>query len=240
MAKNKHLTDHDRLEIEHDIRHHVSFRQIATHLNKSHTTISREIFNRRVASNKGAVGRPINRCIMRRNCDKRHLCMDMPDCTKRCSTCKYCNSVCPDFKEEVCEKLSKPPYVCNGCAEEYKCVLRKQYYLHNPAQTNYKNILVESRSGANITENELLSLDSLISPLVKAGQSVHHILVNNPNRFDIHDKTVYRYIAGGLLKAKNGDMPRVCILKPRFHKPVLVRLRERYSKQTRHLQNTCQ
>jgi len=220
MAKNKHLTDLDRIEIEHSIRHKVSLSKIAAKLLKHHSTISREVMARRVASNKGAVGRIINRCVMRRNCDKRQLCMDMPDCTKRCSTCTHCNSVCPDFKEEVCEKLSKPPYVCNGCAEEYKCVLRKQYYLHNPAQTNYKDILVESRSGANITENELLSLDSLISPLVRAGQSVHHILVNNPNRFDIHDKTVYRYIAGGLLKAKNGDMPRICMLKPRSRKPV--------------------
>ncbi len=220
MADNKHLTDSNRIEIEHSIRHKVSFRKIATNLFKHHSTISREVIARRVASTKGAVGRIINRCIMRSNCHLRQLCVNMPDCTRRCSTCKHCNSVCPDFKEEVCEKLSKPPYVCNGCEEEHKCVLRKQYYLHNLAQTNYKKILVESRSGANITENELLSLDSLISPLVKAGQSVHHILVNNPNRFDIHDKTVYRYIAGGLLKAKNGDMPRVCMLKPRSRKSV--------------------
>lgn len=220
MAKNKHLTDHDRLEIEHLIRHKVSFRQIAAKIGKHHSTLSREILNRRVVSNKGAAGRISNRCIMRMTCQKRQLCMDMPDCTKRCSTCKYCNTVCPDFREEICLKLSKPPYVCNGCAEESKCVLRKQYYLHNPAQTNYRNILVESRSGANITEDELLSLDAMISPLVKGGQSVHHILVNNPDRFDIHEKTVYRYIARGLLRAKNGDMPRVCMLKPRSRKPV--------------------
>lgn len=220
MAKNKHLSDHDRLEIEHGIRHHMSFRQIAANLDKHHTTISREVFSRCVVSDKGAVGRITNRCVMRMNCQKRQICMNLPDCTKRCALCKYCNTVCPDFKEEVCLKLSEPPYVCNGCNEESKCILRKMYYVHNLAQTNYKKILIEVRSGANITENELLSLDALISPMVKAGQSVHHILVNNPNCFDINEKTVYRYIAGGLLKAKNGDMPRVCMLKPRSRKPV--------------------
>jgi IS30 family transposase len=220
MSKNTHLTDRDRLQIEHSIRHQESFRQIAKTIGKYHTTISREVLNRRVVSNKGATGRLSNRCIMRAECQKRYLCLNMQDCTRRCTKCKYCNTVCPDFNEEVCPKLSKPPYVCNGCKQEYRCILRKQYYLHNPAQTNYRKTLVESRSGANITENELLSIDALISPLVKNGQSVHHILVNNPDRFDIHEKTVYRYIAGGLLKAKNGDMPRVCMLKPRSSKPV--------------------
>ena len=81
-------------------------------------------------------------------------------------------------------------------------------------------MLVEPRTGANLTEGERLALDELISPLVKAGQSVHHILVNNPDRFDLHEKTIYRYIADGLLHAKNGDMPRVCMLKPRARKPV--------------------
>ena len=33
-------------------------------------------------------------------------------------------------------------------------------------------------------------------------------------------KTIYRYVAGSLLAAKNGDMPRVCMLKPRARKPV--------------------
>jgi transposase, IS30 family len=220
MAKHTHLTDHDRLEIEHGIRHHASFRQIAAKVKKHHTTISREVLNRRVESSKGAVGRVTNRCVSRKDCLRRQLCIDKPDCTQRCSACRHCNTACPDFLEEACLKLSAPPYVCNGCGDESKCVLRKQYYLHNPAQADYRAKLAGARSGANITEGELFSLDALISPLVKGGQSVHHILVNNPDRFDLHEKTVYRYISGGLLSAKDGDMPRVCMLKPRSRKPV--------------------
>jgi IS30 family transposase len=99
-------------------------------------------------------------------------------------------------------------------------VLRKKYYLHANAHANYREILVEAREGANITEDELLELDKLVSPLVRHGQSVHHIMVNNPDHFAINEKTLYRYIAGGLLHAKNGDMPRVCMLKPRKRKSV--------------------
>jgi len=128
--------------------------------------------------------------------------------------------VCPDFREEVCAKLSAAPYVCNGCKEEPRCVLRKRYYLRRPAHQNYRDLLVRPREGANITEDELCALDALVSPLIRQGQSVHHILTPHPDRFDLHEKTVYRYIAGGLLRAKNGDMPRVCSLKPRARKPV--------------------
>ena len=220
MAKNKHLTDAERLEIEHGLRHGVSIKKIAAQIGKHHSTVAREICARSLASDKGAFGRITNRCASRFACEKSQLCQDKPDCLRRCCHCRLCNSVCQAYQEDVCPKLAMAPYVCNGCSDESRCVLRKRYYLHNPAHRNYRDILVDAREGANITEDELLALDGLVSPLVKGGQSVHHILANNPDRFGVHEKTVYRYIAGGLLRAKNGDMPRVCMLKPRARKPV--------------------
>jgi IS30 family transposase len=220
MAKNKHLTDAERLEIEHGLRHGLSLKRIAAKIGKHHSTVAREILARSVGSEKGAYGRLTNRCVSRLTCERRQLCEDRPDCVRRCAHCRLCNSVCPDFREEACPKLAAAPYVCNGCGQEARCVLRKRYYLHNPANRNYRDILVASREGANITEGELLDLDGLVSPLVKGGQSVHHVIANNPDRFSVNEKTVYRYIAGGLLRAKNGDMPRVCSLKPRARKPV--------------------
>jgi IS30 family transposase len=79
---------------------------------------------------------------------------------------------------------------------------------------------VESRTGANIAEEELMKLDQLVSPLLRRGQSVHHIVVNNPDQFSVSEKSIYRYVDGGLLDARNVDMPRVCRLKPRKSKPV--------------------
>ena len=220
MAKHKHLTALERQEIEHGLRHGDSIKCIAGKIGKHHSTVSREILARRIASGKGALGRITNRCVSRLTCDKRQLCNGRPDCVRRCSTCHRCNAVCPAFREEFCPKLSLPPYVCNGCKGESACVLRKQYYHHNPAHKNYRDILVDTREGANITQAELLAIDEVISPLIRRGQSVHHALTNNPNCFCVHEKTVYRYIAGGLLHAKNGDMPRVCMLKPRTRKAV--------------------
>ena len=220
MAKNKHLTDLERLEIEHALKQGTSLKKIAAKIGKHHSTVAREIRARSVVSDKGAYGRITNRCVSRLSCARQQLCMDKPDCLRRCATCRLCNSACPDYREPVCPKLAVAPYICTGCKDELVCVLRKRYYLHNPAHKNYRDILVDSREGANITEGELLALDELVSPLVLGGQSVHHVLANNPDRFEVHEKTVYRYIAGGLLHAKNGDMPRVCMLKPRSRKPV--------------------
>jgi transposase, IS30 family len=220
MAKNKHLTDSERLEIEHGLRHGLAIKKIATKIGKHPSTVAREISARSVFSEKGAYGRLTNRCVSRGTCDKRQVCMDKPDCTRRCAVCRHCNSACPQFKEESCRKLDSPPYVCNGCGNEPVCILRKRYYHHGPANKDYRRLLVASREGANIAESELASLDGLVSPLIRAGQSVHHILVNNPDLLWINEKTVYRYIAGGLLHAKDGDMPRVCMLKPRSCKSV--------------------
>jgi len=218
--KNKHITDSDRLIIEHGLKNGMSFREIATETGKHRSTISREILARRTPSSKGAFGRVTNRCIHKYSCDRIQLCINKPDCTRRCAFCRLCNRICPDYVEQICDKLSKPPYVCNGCSNERKCVLHKQYYLHNPAHQNYRKFLEESRSGANITEEELSSLNNLFSPLIRNGQSIHHIMVNNPDMFTLNEKTVYRYVSDGLLSAKNGDMPRVCMLKPRKKKAI--------------------
>jgi IS30 family transposase len=221
MSKNKHLTDGERLLIEHLLKERTSIKRIAAKVGKSASTVSREIRAHALASDKSARYRVRNRCVKRTDCKKMYLCGESkPNCTKRCSACNLCNELCEEYAEQVCEWLYEPPYVCNGCTEEYQCVLKKRYYLHQKAHEAYRETLVESRVGANITEDELLALDEFVSPLVQRGQSVHHIAVNNPDQFTVSEKSLYRYVAGGLLKAKNIDMPRVCRLKPRKSKPV--------------------
>ena len=220
MAKNKHLTDSERLLIEHKLKEGVSLRRIAVELGKSASTISREVRARAIESNKYAPYRIHNRCVKRNTCQKIQICADKPNCTRKCSRCNYCNAVCEEFEEQICYKLFDSPYVCNGCYEESQCVLRKRYYLHRKAHEAYREMLVESRIGANITEDGLQYIDELVSPLIRRGQSVHHIVTHNADKLEVSEKSIYRYVAGGLLKAKNLDMPRVCRLKPRKTKPV--------------------
>jgi len=219
MAKNKHLTDEERLLIENWLKARISLKEIARSLGKSTSTVSREIRKHSLDTDKYAPYRPHNRCVKRTRCDIRYLCQNL-DCSRKCSTCNRCNHVCDAYEEQVCYRLSDPPYVCNGCDEEIRCVMRKKYYRHKKAHEAYREMLVESRVGANITESELLYLDELVSPLFMSGQSVHHISANNSDKLTVSEKTLYRYVDGGLLKARNIDMPRVCRLKPRKTKPV--------------------
>jgi len=221
MAKNKHLTNDERLQIEHLLGEQTSLSQIAEKLGKNKSTISREVRARAVVSDKGARYRVRNRCVKRTNCNRYYLCEDKTQCTRRCSACNLCNEICPDFEEQVCYRLYEPPYVCNGCTDEYQCVLRKKYYINKKAHEAYREKLIESRVGANITEDELLILDEFVSPLIGRGQSVHHIVTSNADKFNISEKSIYRYVDGGLLTAKNIDMPRVCRMKPRKTKPVV-------------------
>ena len=106
MAKKKHLTDACRLLIEHMLKEGASLARIAVKIGKHPATITREIRKRSVNSDKGAAGRPTNRCVHRKTCKKSQLCLDKPDCLKHCPICPLCNTHCEAFAEEVCLKLN--------------------------------------------------------------------------------------------------------------------------------------
>ena len=214
-----HLTESDRLKIEHGLRYRMSFQEIARMLGKARSTILREVLKHRQASTKGAPGRIHNRCIHRRNCYVYSLCGDLK-CKRKCSTCKKCNTICPKFKEEICLKLSKTPYVCNGCPDEHKCVLMKQYYICSVAYKEYIQLLVEARKGVNLTEGEKSQISNVIHSGVKKGQSVHHIMAANKDSFTVCEKSVYRYINAGIIRTRRGYMPRSCCMKPRKQKNI--------------------
>lgn len=219
--KKPRLTDKERLRIEEGLRAHKSVYAIAKELGRPKRTVMREIKCRAVGSEKGAFGWVANRCLHKMTCQKRDICAHCSyDQARHCKFCRLCNSRCPDFTEDVCDKLSAPPYVCNGCRQESKCVLRKRFYEHSVAQEDYRDKLVETRRGANISEEELQMFDETLSHLTAQGQSIHAVAATHPELFPVNVKTVYRYVNGGLLHTKRGDLPRACMLKPRKGKPI--------------------
>ena len=115
----------------------------------------------------------------------------------------------------MCDRLSKAPYVCNGCDSTRRCPLQKKFYDAKEAQLDYERTLSDSRSGVMITDDELTELDNLISPLIKNGQSIYHITINNSDQINWSSKTLYTYINKGLLQAKPLDMPRAVRRKPK-------------------------
>lgn len=219
--KKPRLTDADRLAIETGLRSGKTACGIAKELSRPVTTFTREIRARAVESDKGAAYRVTNRCAFRMECQRRGVCVRcLHDGKRQCRFCRQCDPHCPAFVEQRCGRLERPPFICNGCAEERTCVLRKRHCLHAKAQESYETVLSESRTGANITEGELLLCDRTLRDLTDRGQSIHAAMVNNPDRFTFSLKTAYRYVNGGLLSTKRHNLPRACMVKPRRGKGV--------------------
>ena len=148
MAKNKHLTFDERSEIEVMLKHHRSFRQIASALSKDPTTISKEIRSRSLSRRIGGMGVNYNACASRFKCSKRHICRICHSERKHtlCRRCSMCNAFCESFERETCCKLDKPPYVCNGCSSRLSCTLEKKLYYTSEAHQQYRSVLSESRT----------------------------------------------------------------------------------------------
>lgn len=215
MTKHKHLTLSDRIRIEQGLGSHMSFRAIARSIGKDNSTISKEIRQHIVFKQSGCFGNCFNDCINRFSCTCRMLCTD-PDCRNTfCKNCIRCRKLCDSYEKQICEKLLSPPYVCNGCSKRVRCTLEKRLYSASAAQKEYETVRSESRTGICISENEAAALDKLISPLVKQGQSIHHICVNSASDIMHSEKTIYNYVDCGILSAKNLDLPRKVRYRPR-------------------------
>ena len=214
----KHMTLDDRVAIETNLNESKSFRAIGLAIGKDPTTISKEIKKHRIIKEHSPFNTSSNKCFYSKTCKKKNVCNSQSDICKKklCKNCFRCNSNCPDFKlvSYHCSKLDKAPFVCNGCEKKIHCRLDKYYYRASLAHKDYKTVLVESRTGINITPEDLAELDALVTPLILNGHSPYMILNNHPE-IQISEKTLYNYIESGALSVRNIDLPKKVTYKVR-------------------------
>lgn len=228
--KYKHLTLDNRIVIQKSLKEGLPFVDIAALIGKDPSTVSKEVKAHLTIKETGTRSRGFNPCVRRNTCDKMGLCEErcipegMPwHYEPYCVMCSKCNTVCPDFVEENCKTLMKPPYVCNACHSIRSCTLRKQFYDAKEAQKAYENTRSESRQGIDLTPEELARLDDVVAPLIKQGQSIHQICINNADLIMVDERTIYNYIDAGILSVGNLDLPRkVRYKKRKKKKPVRV------------------
>jgi IS30 family transposase len=217
----KFLTYEDRLEIAACLKDGCSFGKIGNRLGRDRTTISKEIRKHSYERKSGYSGSPYNACRHKASCKAKNICGE--DCVRKsvqyCKLCSQCNDFCPDFVEKICTSRFKPPYVCNGCGEYYKCTLKKTIYDAADAHIAFSENLSQSRSGILSDEKEIARLNALISPLVKNGQSIHQIYVSNIDQIMCSEKTLYNYIEASLFDVRNIDLPRKVRYRLRYKKP---------------------
>lgn len=155
----KSLSLEDRKVIEQNICKGLRKFETAKELNKSQSTIGKEIKN--------------NRKI-------RYSQVDTPpwQC-KYFKECMVCTSKCIHFEETPCTRRDRFIGACNCFPDIKRCKKSKYFYYANVAQKNYQYTLKDSRQGVNLNTTELYELAHIICPLIKQGQSIYTILQNH-------------------------------------------------------------
>lgn len=117
------------------------------------------------------------------------------ECTryKKCIYGRLCTPDCPDYIPFRCTRRDRSPGACNGCSDWSRCRFDKYQYRPEEAHKDYRNTLVDSREGVNLTVQEAKRIADTIAPLLKQGQSPYQIVTNHPE-LGISEKTLYNYI----------------------------------------------
>jgi len=221
IIMSKYLTYEERLDIQACLKENLSFGAIGKIVKKDRTTIAKEIKKHATEIKTGYSGWPYNTCKRRSSCKLKRICKK-EECThpsaQYCKICRNCNDLCSEFEEEICSSSFKPPYVCNGCGQLNRCTLKKMMYYADDAQTAFEENISDARSGILSSEAELARLNTLISPLIKQGQSIHQIYIDHINELMCSEKTLYNYIDACLFDVRNIDLPRKVKYRPRYKK----------------------
>jgi len=223
--KWKHLTEEERARIAKLLSEGHRFSQIGEILGKDPTTISKEVKARRYK--KESTYKPEHLCKNAKKCRRKNVCPNQRGhCIIFCRTCPWCTSHCKDFAPFVfeCCRENKAPYVCNGCEKNMygRCRRHKYVYGTEHAQRHYRSILVESRLGADRTEDEMAMIAEIAGPLVDKGQPLAHIYAHHAKELPISIRTFYRYVDAGYIGIKNIDLRRVVRYRKRKHKKARV------------------
>jgi len=210
--KHKHLTLDDRIRIEHFLEENRSIRYIAERLDRPPSTISREI-------NKHAIvfkGKKCN-CVNFKSCDLKHVCGSL-NCNKSCRNCNQAKKYCTDHTPAYCDiLLANRSNVCNFCDKRHHCFYEHKIYEPSKANKQYKETLTNCRNGYDCTAEEIIAIDETVSPLIKKGQSIYHIMRAHKEDIPISESTLRRMIHDCELDARNIDMRSVVQRKVRKH-----------------------
>lgn len=177
--KNLHLTVQERIIIEKGIENGSTKAAIALTIGKDKSTVGKEIKKHRELVHKSSY--KIN-CANMKNCSHNHVCDN-----------------CADFKPFTCNRRDRSPGACSDCSKYTHCRYDKYRYKADFSHKKYREDLVDSRTGINMSYEECKAMADIIVPLIKAGHSPYHIVTNHPE-LNISEKTLYNYIENGIFR----------------------------------------
>ena len=169
-----HLTLEERRIILKGITNGSTKTAIAQTIGKDKSTIGKEIKAHRIL---------VKKCPLPLECSA----------YKKCLFDRQCSPDCPDYLPFRCSRRDRSPGACNGCSNRSRCRFDKYDYNPEKAQAAYRETLVDSRVGVNLTSSEAKALADIIGPLLQQGLSPYQILQAHPE-LGICEKTIYNYI----------------------------------------------
>ena len=182
MANYCHLSYEDRKNIEDGLNENKSINQISKEINRSHSSILREIDRNKKYSEPSAWN---------------NYKINHPDLVLSC------------------ERLKHSPYVCNGCKSRSGCRKVRWTYYAREADNSYKEVKSEARKGINLTPEEVYKINSILTPLIKKGQTINHLYINHPDILDFSKPSFYNYVNNGVFEFSPLDFPRIVKYKKR-------------------------
>lgn len=119
-----------------------------------------------------------------------------------------------DSEKSLCDLLLRAPYVCNGCQKRRSCRLEKHIYRARNAHSEYRDALVDSRTGVALNKEAFYRADEILYDGVKnKGQHIYHVV--QTHNLGMSVSSVYRNISKGYLSVSKMDLPRAVKFKPR-------------------------
>lgn len=207
-----------------------SLRTIAKRLEKSTSSISREVKRNRYKQSKRNL---MISCTKHSTCQITHVCGDS-DCRRYCVRCtEVCDSDrCPEYNPDLCYYHSHAPFVCNGCEMERRHLCRQERYYYDAklAQSTYEKTLSDSRCGVSLPAADMEMIDAIVSPLLLNGHSIQSIYSQHKNELPCSMRTLYNYVDSCYLTARNIDLPRKMHFKKRY----------RHDRNARSMQSFCE
>ena len=150
FINNKQLSLSQRIKIEELLNERKRKFEIANELDKTPSTIAREI-------NKHRTLKPHNI----------YKSENLFNC-KYFINCKVCTDKCRIYQPISCKDRDRNIGACNNCSKLKTCNLDKYFYFAEKAQEQYKYTLTDARQGVNLNTSELLSISiSNTSPRIK-------------------------------------------------------------------------
>ena len=169
-----HLTLEERRIILKGITNGSTKTAIAQTIGKDKSTVGKEIRTHRVL---------VKKCPLPLECSA----------YRKCPFDRQCSPGCPDYVPFRCSRRDRSPGACNGCPGRSRCRFDKYDYNPEKAQASYRETLVDSRAGINLTSSEAKAMADIIGPLLRQGLSPYQILQAHPE-LGVCEKTIYNYI----------------------------------------------